>query len=132
MAKQSFGTWKRALMRLAKAGRVGHRVPGNDYLFGRWEAGMTPEAMLAFVVERDARERAELKARAASATAGTPYQPCPMPPPPETPMCDAARQIFALRERLRHYRQCDDARCQARAKAADEATRLLAQFQEAP
>ena len=39
-------------------------------------------------------------------------------PPLTTPMCDEAREINRLADRLRHYRACKDPRCQLRASAA--------------
>lgn len=40
--------------------------------------------------------------------------------PPRVPVCPIAYEIENLKDRLVHYRQCDDPRCQARIKAADE------------
>jgi hypothetical protein len=51
----------------------------------------------------------------------------PSTPLPSTPMCDAARALPTLRARLRHYRACDDARCQERLQQGQALAKGLAQ-----
>ena len=49
-------------------------------------------------------------------------------PPASAPMCDAARAIPNLRQRLAHYWTCRDPRCAARHKAAvDLANAIIAE-----
>lgn len=47
-------------------------------------------------------------------------------PPATTPMCDEARKIDTLKARVRHYRTCQDERCQERARVTNELSAAIA------